>query len=134
MSWGRLQDVLEDEKLLRWRRYEDVFKTNRCLLVSLIIFFVVSIANNHWFKPFEIRFIKSIHELAMVAKSSFNSVCFLKEIWFVCQKKSIVELWNLAYKTFPNSSKPPRVCLYLSLPLSRNCSLLTPHLENYHRV
>ena len=36
----RLQDVLEDEKLLRWRRVEDVFKTcledvlktNRCLL------------------------------------------------------------------------------------------------------
>ena len=28
----RLQDVLEEEKLLRWRRVEDVFKTNKCLL------------------------------------------------------------------------------------------------------
>ena len=27
MSSRRLQDVLEDEKLLRWRRVEDVFKT-----------------------------------------------------------------------------------------------------------
>ena len=27
-----LQDVLEDVKLLRWRRFEDVFKTNKCLL------------------------------------------------------------------------------------------------------
>ena len=29
-----LQDVLEDVKLLRWRRVEDVFKTNKCLLRS----------------------------------------------------------------------------------------------------
>ena len=28
----RLQNVLEDVKLLRWRRVEDVFKTNKCLL------------------------------------------------------------------------------------------------------
>ena len=28
----RLQDVLEDVKLLRWRRVEEVFKTNKCLL------------------------------------------------------------------------------------------------------
>ena len=28
----RLQDVLEDVKLLRLRRVEDVFKTNKCLL------------------------------------------------------------------------------------------------------
>ena len=28
----RLQDVLEDEKLLRWGRFEDVFKTSKCLL------------------------------------------------------------------------------------------------------
>ena len=28
----RLQDVLEGVKLLRWRRVEDVFKTNKCLL------------------------------------------------------------------------------------------------------
>ena len=27
MSWRRLKDVLEDEKLLRWRCLEDVFKT-----------------------------------------------------------------------------------------------------------
>ena len=26
-SWRRLKDVLEDEKLLRWRRFEDVLKT-----------------------------------------------------------------------------------------------------------
>ena len=32
MSSRRLQDVLEDVKLLRWRRVEDVFKTNKCLL------------------------------------------------------------------------------------------------------
>ena len=40
MSSKHLQDVLEDEKLLRWRRVEDVFKTcledvlktNKCLL------------------------------------------------------------------------------------------------------
>ena len=25
-----LQDVFEDEKLLRWRRFEDVFKTSKC--------------------------------------------------------------------------------------------------------
>ena len=35
-SWGRLarclEDILEDLKLLRWRRVEDVFKTNKCLL------------------------------------------------------------------------------------------------------
>ena len=31
---SRLQDVLEDVKLLRWRRVEDVFKTNKCLLGS----------------------------------------------------------------------------------------------------
>ena len=29
-----LQDVLEDVKLLRWRRVEDVVKTNKCLLRS----------------------------------------------------------------------------------------------------
>ena len=28
MSWRRFQDVLEDERLLRWRRVEDVFKTS----------------------------------------------------------------------------------------------------------
>ena len=28
----RLQDVLEDKNLLRWRRVEDVLKTNKCLL------------------------------------------------------------------------------------------------------
>ena len=27
-SWRRLEDVLEDEKLLRWRRLQDVFKTS----------------------------------------------------------------------------------------------------------
>ena len=32
MSSRRLQDVLEDVKLLRWRRLQDVFKTNKCLL------------------------------------------------------------------------------------------------------
>ena len=32
MSSRRFQDVLEDEKLLRWRCFEDVFKTNKCLL------------------------------------------------------------------------------------------------------
>ena len=26
-SWGRLEDVLEDEKLLRWRHLQDVLKT-----------------------------------------------------------------------------------------------------------
>ena len=38
-SWRRLarclQDVLEEVKLLRWRRVEDVFKTNKCLLGSI---------------------------------------------------------------------------------------------------
>ena len=27
-SWKRPEDVLEDEKLLRWRRFEDVLKTS----------------------------------------------------------------------------------------------------------
>ena len=38
---GRLEDVLEDEKLLRWRRLEDVLKTNKCLLgyKVFIVFF-----------------------------------------------------------------------------------------------
>ena len=31
-SSRRFQDVLEDVKLLRWRRVKDVFKTNKCLL------------------------------------------------------------------------------------------------------
>ena len=31
-SSRRLQNVLEDVNLLRWRRREDVFKTNKCLL------------------------------------------------------------------------------------------------------
>ena len=34
-SSRRIQDVLEDVKLLRWRRVEDVFKTNKCLLGSI---------------------------------------------------------------------------------------------------
>ena len=38
---GRLEDVLEDEKLLRWRRTEDALKTNKCLLgyKVFIVFF-----------------------------------------------------------------------------------------------
>ena len=38
---GRLKDVLEDEKLLRWRRTEDALKTNKCLLgyKVFIVFF-----------------------------------------------------------------------------------------------
>ena len=31
-SWKRFQDLLEDVKLLRWRRVEDVLNTNKCLL------------------------------------------------------------------------------------------------------
>ena len=31
----RLQDVLKDAKLLHWRRVEDVFKTNKCLLGNI---------------------------------------------------------------------------------------------------
>ena len=39
----RLQDVLEDVKLLRWRRVEDVFKKNECLLgIEAYNFFLVS--------------------------------------------------------------------------------------------
>ena len=30
-SSSHLQDVLEDEKLLSWRRVEDVFRTNKCM-------------------------------------------------------------------------------------------------------
>ena len=35
-SWRRLEDVLEDVKLLRWRHVEDVFKTNKCLLGKVL--------------------------------------------------------------------------------------------------
>ena len=35
-----LQDVLEDVKLLRWRRVEDVFKTNKCLLGDTHILYI----------------------------------------------------------------------------------------------
>ena len=47
MSLGRLenvvQDVLEDKKLLHWRRVEDVFETKKCLLESIQrrLFFLV---------------------------------------------------------------------------------------------
>ena len=32
----RLQDVLEDVELLHWRHLQDVFKTNKCLLVNSV--------------------------------------------------------------------------------------------------
>ena len=38
----RLQDVLKDAKLLHWRRVEDVFKTNKCLLGCFLLKLFVS--------------------------------------------------------------------------------------------
>ena len=45
-SSRRLQDILEDVKLLRWRRVEDVFKTNKCLL-GLVVFWISEISHEH---------------------------------------------------------------------------------------
>ena len=33
----RLQDVLEDKKMLRWKRVEDIFKTCLCVFAILIV-------------------------------------------------------------------------------------------------
>ena len=44
-----LQDVLKDEKSLRWRRVEDVFKTNKCLLTVKCAFSpLIFYDQNYW--------------------------------------------------------------------------------------
>ena len=79
-SWKRLEDVLEDEKLLRWRRLQDVFKT--CLQ---------DIFKTSWKKKWGYLYLKnlngyvsnkSIFHKSVPAESKANPKSLIRTQWF----------------------------------------------------
>ena len=89
-----LQDVLEDETLLCWRRVEDVLKTNKCLLGLLW-------ETEQW-QRVENHFYCLMNSSDNIRKGTIH--CLLNVLWehmeiniHCCLKKSSDNLWKTTF-------------------------------------
>ena len=90
-SSRRLQGDLEDVKLLHWRRVEDVFKTNKCLLGYYLFCFLI-FKTYLWKKSYEIgsmkycscmNYLLSIVHYVYDFISKYLKQTFRKRIWSI---------------------------------------------------